>query len=241
MGHYAIGISKGVCESLERDLKVKKNRIFEIPNCIDLSKFEFDTNYLHILRDKYKEEFNIPEENVIIGMCANFRKQKNHRCLINACYDLLNRGVKNFRLILCGTGPEFHKIKLLILEKHLENNIILVGARQDIPELMSFFDIYCLPSLFEGLPLSILEAMASELAIVATNVEGNNDLIAHGTSGLLVESNNPIELSRNLERLIVDLPLRNQLAKAAKNNSERYSLEVMMNEYDKLFSGAVCD
>lgn len=231
----ALGISQGVCDCFENDLKVKKEKIHKILNGVDIDKFQFGREEEKKLRGEYRNKLGINEHNIVIGMCANFRKQKNHPVLIKACDLLIKQGTMDFKVVLCGTGPEQEDVQAVVKEKKLENRILFLGARLDIPELMNCFDIYCLPSFFEGLPFSILEAMAAGLPVVATDVEGNSEVVKHEETGLLVESDNSDELAEALKRLIQDEDFRKKCADSATRNIQDFSFDNMMKCYENLF------
>ena len=110
------------------------------------------------------------EYEFLIGTFANFRLQKNHANLIKAISLLENSGKTKPKLLLCGSGPTESDIRELVHELKIDEYVSFMGIRSDIPELMNIIDIYCLPSHYEGLPFSILEAMASGKPVVATDV-----------------------------------------------------------------------
>jgi len=234
-----LGISQGVCDYFKSELGVPKSKIVKILNGVDIERFQIEENEKIRLIAKYRKEIGINEDDIVVGMCANFRKQKNHPNLINACKILVDEGVINFKVILCGTGPEFENIKKMTCDLGLETQVQFLGPRLDIPELMNMFDIYCLPSFFEGLPFSILEAMAAGKPIVATKVLGNTEVVFHEETGLLVDDDDPKDLAKALQKLINDKALREDLGGKAKNYVQELSFEQMMRNYEALFLGSV--
>ena len=100
---------------------------------------------------------------------------------------------------------------------------------------MNMIDIYCLPSFFEGLPFSLIEAMAAGLPCVATNVEGNREIIRNLQNGILVENNNPEALANALQKLSIDKHLRETLGNQAAKDVKELSFENMIKEYEELF------
>jgi len=145
------------------------------------------------------------------------------------------RGINNIKVVFAGDGPEREAISKLISEFGLMSCVLLLGMRQDIPELMNMIDIYCLPSFFEGLPFSLIEAMAAGLPCVATNVEGNREIVCDFHNGMLVESNNPEELANALQKLSIDKTLRAALGGQAALDVRELSFENMIKKYEEVF------
>ncbi|HSV44001.1 MAG TPA: glycosyltransferase, partial [Candidatus Bathyarchaeia archaeon] len=215
-----VGISQGVCDYFRDELRVPVSKIVKILNGIDVSRFQ---SLGPDARCQMRDALGIAKDDIVIGMFANFRKQKNHGCLIRAFALLKGRtdnGVrsteKSVKLLLAGDGPELENSKNLCQELGLNFldlktsepssvlrspfSILFTGARHDIPDLMNAIDIYCLPSHFEGLPFSLIEAFAAGKQVVATDVPGNRDVVAEIGQGVLVEPNNPGKLAEALLR-----------------------------------------
>jgi len=228
----ALGISQGVCDYFRKELKVDDKKIVKILNGIAVERFQL-SNRIEI-RQRKRKELGLNDDEIAIGLCANFRKQKNHPLLVRAARNLKQRKIK-FKVCLCGIGPEEESIRKLVQDLNLEQEVLFLGARLDIPELLQAFDIYCLPSFFEGLPFSLMEAAAAGLPAVATNVDGNNEVVVHEQTGLLVENNNEEMLSKALERLIKDGELRARMHQESLKVAERFSFQTMIREYEDLF------
>lgn len=134
-----------------------KKEIISIPNAIDIDKFEYNED----LRNKVREQLNI-EEKMVIGHVGRFSYQKNHKLLIkifNEVYKLNDDVV----LLLIGEGELEKEIRSLIDELGLENNVLFLGLRNDVNELMQAMDVFILPSKFEGLGIVLIEAQTSGL------------------------------------------------------------------------------
>jgi len=231
----ALGISQGVCDYIRDELRVPERKIIKILNGVDIAKFKFTKEEANKKRKEYRERLGIGFEEIVIGMFANFRKQKNHELFLRAVRLLKERGINNIKVVFAGDGPEREKIDKLISDLHLGSYILCLGARRDIPELMNMIDIYCLPSFFEGLPFSLMEAMAAGLPCVATNVEGNREIVRNSQNGILVESNNPEGLANALQKLSIDKFLRETLGSRAAQDVKELSFENMMKKYEELF------
>ena len=231
----ALGISQGVCDYFQNELRVSPKKIEKILNGVDVQRFQF-SNREEIRRAKRKE-FNIADDTVVIGLCGNLRKQKNHALLIEAAAKLKQKKLK-FCVLCAGTSveEEVQALHQKVKDMQVQDCVHFIGARMDVPELMQAFDIYCLPSFFEGLPFSLMEAMAAGLPAVATRVEGNREVVQDGKTGFLTTNDNVEELTQALEKLIVDQKMRHQMGEAALVAVEELSFERMMQQYEKLFT-----
>ena len=111
-----------------------------------------------------------------------------------------------------------------------------LGARTDVPEILNALDLYCLPSRFEGMPISILEAMAARCPIVATRVPGTVDLVEDGRTGVLVPAEDTRMLADQLLRVGADAELRRRLVEAARTHvAEHATSDAMLRHYARLY------
>lgn len=227
-----VGISKEVCEYFEKILMVPKNKIEMIRNGVDLTKFHMK----NFDREAYRMKLGFKKDDLIVGTFANFRPQKNHVNLIRAITILNQSRLNKIKFIMCGSGPTEAYIKNISSELNIQDNVIFMGTRFDIPELMNILDAYCLPSDYEGLPLSVLEAMAAERPVIATNVSGNNEVVIHGETGLLIKPNSPEDLSVGIRELMENKDLRQRLGRNGYDRAREFSFEGMIKKYEELFS-----
>ena len=127
------------------------------------------------------------------------------------------------------------EIKLLVHKKGLQENVEFLGLCTDVKALMNTADIFCLPSDYEGMPMTLIEAMATALPIVATNIGGVPDMIRDGVEGLLCESN-PASVADALINLIEDESLRKKMGQAALLKAQNYSSKNMAEKYLELYA-----
>ena len=132
-----------------------------IHNAIDLNKFKFD----HVARKKFRKELNIDEKTVVIGHVGRFVQTKNHIFLVDV-FKKYHTKNPNSKLLLIGTGPLEEKIKAKVKKLNLEDSVLFLGQRNDTNKLYSVMDVFCLPSLYEGLPVAGIEAQAAGLPCV---------------------------------------------------------------------------
>lgn len=144
---------------------IQDNKYVILKNAIDLEKFRFNKQ----IRKEYREKMNL-EDYFVIGHIGRFHFQKNHDFLIKIFYEIQKKNKKS-KLLLIGIGEDFEKIKKQVEEMKIEKNVIFLGSRNDVNCLLNVMDLFLFPSLFEGLPVALLEAQANGLPIV-TSEEG---------------------------------------------------------------------
>ena len=135
--------------------------VYLLNNAIDLDKFKYDEK----LRKEKRKELNIKEDTLVIGHVGRFVEQKNHRFLIDI-FNEVHKQKENSILLLAGQGPLMEEMKEKARNLGLEKNVKFLGQRNDINELYQAFDVFCLPSLYEGLPVVGVEAQATGLLCI---------------------------------------------------------------------------
>lgn len=182
-------------------------------------------------RARKRLELRLPATDILVGTVGRLDEQKGHATLIEACRQLARKAP--VRCAIIGDGPRRKELQKLIRERELEQSVWLLGERDDVVQWLSAFDVFALPSLWEGLPNALLEAMAFGLPVVASNVDGVAEAVEDGKSGLLVPARNPAALAAALLRLASDPPLRARLGEAARKLiAERFTLPRMISEYE---------
>jgi glycosyltransferase involved in cell wall biosynthesis len=231
-----VGVTKEVALSIKNKFGTDPNKTLSILNGVNIDIFDRVKNL-----EKIKQNLGFPASDILIGMVANFKEVKNHMFLLQA-FNQLVKSMKGVKLVLVGKGFEGdadnteHQLKKYILDNNLRESVVLLGYRSDIPHLMRIFDILCLVSLKEGLPISIIEAMAARLPIIGTNVEGIRDIITSNQDGILVELGDQISLKNALLMLLKNQEMRTMFGKAGREKVEKsYSLQQCVYEYEKLF------
>ena len=128
------------------------------------------------------------------------------------------------------------EIRRLTKDLELSDTVVFLGHRSDIAELYQIFDIFCLPSFSEGFPISILEAMACKVPVVATDVSGSNEIIQSNMNGILVPSNDSNRLADALVMLALNRILRQTIARAGFDTvTEKYDYDNWISRYERLF------
>ena len=140
------------------DKTYDEGKVYLLNNAIDLDKFKYDKK----IRDKKRKELGIKEDTIVIGHIGRFVAQKNHTFLIDI-FNQFHKKKKNSILLLAGQGPLQEEIKNKVRELGLNDSVRFLGQRNDANELYQVFDVFLLPSLYEGLPVVGVEAQASGL------------------------------------------------------------------------------
>ena len=209
--------------------KIPSDKLFVVRNGIQLSEIPSK-------KDK------LGEETVkVVGMVGNFRGMKGHDIFIEAARLLIKEG-GNYRFIIVGDGKERKKYEDRVREDGLEGNIQFLGRVRDVYPVLNIMDIFVLPSLWEGFPVSILEAMAMNVPVIVTNVGGVPEIVQHAETGIVIPSNNPVALKEAILRLDEDPVATRKMTEKAKDNVfKNFNSEKMIREtvliYEKIFKG----
>jgi L-malate glycosyltransferase len=175
-------------------------------------------------RDAMRAELGLEDTDVVIGTVANLRANKAYPDLLAAARHVCD-ALPNARFVAVGQGPLEHEIRAEHARLGLGDRFMLLGYRDDATRVMAAFDVFCLASHHEGLPIAMMEAMVLGLPVVATDVGGNREIVEDGREALLVPVARPAELAAALERVAGDPALRHRLAAAAAASGARLGVE----------------
>jgi glycosyltransferase EpsD len=183
-----------------------------------------------------RKALGLNEGDFVIGHVANFRRNKNHAFLVKAFLEAFDKR-PDAKLMFIGQGfpedPENSEpeIRAFVHDHGLEGNVSFLGYRPDVATLLSAMDVSCLVSHKEGLPLSLIEAMASGLPVVATDIDGVRDVVEAGENGLTVSPGDVDGLAQSLVRLSSDPALRRRLGDAGRQTALlKYSFARCLSE-----------
>jgi glycosyltransferase involved in cell wall biosynthesis len=187
-------------------------------------------------RKDVRKELGIGKEETVVVSVARFTLQKQPLKLIRS-FAAVARSLENVRLLMVGDGEQRPEALALVRELGLEQRVILEPFRLDIPDVLAAADIFVLPSLWEGSPIALLEAMSMGKAVIGTAVEGTSEIIRDGVNGLLIR---PEDLEQQLEaaigRLCVDRELRERLGEQAMASvSEKHHVRTVARRNEELY------
>jgi glycosyltransferase involved in cell wall biosynthesis len=194
---------------------MSEDDITTIPPGIDLRKYD-----LNVRANLKEKEFQFAPSDQVVGMIARLDKQKAPKDFVLAAERVLSQ-LKQVKFILVGDGELWPFVTELVKAKNLSSNFVLAGSRTDIPELLASMDIYVLPSLWEGLSISLLEAMAMGKAVVATDIPGTREVVDNGVNGVLVPPSNPEALGNAILSLLRDPQRARAMGRAARKLVEQ--------------------
>lgn len=153
----------------------KRRKYIIINNAIDLEKY---INVIEEDKNNLMKELNIKENELIIGNVGRFDRVKNQEFLIELAKELVKQNKCNFKIILVGQGERFDFIRNKIIDENLEKYFIMTGLRKDIPIFMNIFDVFIMPSLHEGFPLVVVEALAGDnICFLSNNIPIETNII----------------------------------------------------------------
>jgi glycosyltransferase involved in cell wall biosynthesis len=183
------------------------------------------------------EEFGIAEDEVVILAVGNLVERKGHIVLLKALAELEREGLAvPWRVIIAGRGEQRSALEGFAAEAGFADRVHLPGHRDDIPDLHEAAHIVCMPSLWEGLPLAVLEGMHASNCVVASRTSGIPEAIEDGEHGLLVEPGDVGGLASALRRVLENAEFRKSLGQAAGRRARaEFSVAGMTDRYLELY------
>lgn len=207
------------------------NRVVTLPTGVDLNQFG-----PHISGKPFREEFGLDETTPIVGIVAQLRGSKGHDIFIEAARILSDQNPE-MRFFIVGDGLWGDLIKEKVKQEKMTNRIHLTGYREDIPAVMAALDVMVIASIrTDGIPQAGLQAMATGVPLVGTNVGGIPEILRDGETGLLVPAGDASSLADAISHLLSNPPLRKQLStNGMKRVRKDYSLENMLDILERLY------
>lgn len=227
-----IGVAESHGEFLRTFEKFPANKVNVIRNGIDCDRFHPSAECR--TSPNVREELGLAEETPLIGIVAALRSEKNHSMLVHAAARLRDRH-PNLHTLVIGEGPERATIEPLIEELGLTDRVHLLGNRADTPRLLAAMNVFTLCSLNEASPVSILEALACETPVVATDVGSISETVLPGQTGELVPSEDVQSFVAAIDMLLNDADQSSQLGRNGRELVQASgSLQSMVDGYQTL-------
>lgn len=226
--YLACGRDAGIWQFGKKN--VDRNKVFFLNNAIELNKFKYCPN----IRQKIRNQLGV-KERFVIGHIGRFTYEKNHKFIIKVA-EKLKKTNSNFVFILIGDGPEFSNIRSLILQKELNDVIILLGARNNVNELINSFDIFILPSLFEAFPITLIEAQANGLQCIVSNKVTNEAKINSNFHFCAIDDNSVLKWVELINDAIENNS--NDSRKCSKGIN-KFSINNMVDKLEKFYEKVV--
>lgn len=203
-----------------------------VNNGIDLNRFNPQSSHKDI-----REELQIGKDKTLVLFIARFTSHKQPLSLIKAFKEAVKQ-LPSLHLLMVGEGDQREEALKIVAEEKLEEKTTLLPFRQDVPDVLAAADIFVLPSLWEGLPIGLLEAMAMGKAVIATNVDGTCEIIRDGDNGRLIETSELIPaLTKALVELGGDGALRESFQKrAVQTVTSQYNAANMTRQIESYYT-----
>lgn len=215
------------------DIGIAPKKINVIYNGVDVNLFEPHQPGSTVNK---RSAFRIGESDIVIGSVARFDPVKGIKNLVKV-FSLLSPDIrKHCKLMLVGDGSEKKDIQVLLSRLGMQDQVILTGMRRDIPDCLRMMDIYIQPSLFENISNSVLEAMATGLPVISTDVGGIREILDHNKNGLIIELGNDNGMVQALDFLIKNAEQRKMMGRFAREKvADSFSIEKMVSDYEVLY------
>jgi glycosyltransferase involved in cell wall biosynthesis len=219
-----------------RETGFPRGRMRVIPNGIDVRRID-------AAACDAREELGVGADDFIIGTVARLNATKDTMTLARAFARLYlsqdsskPRTLPKLRLLIVGDGDQRAAIESFVAERSLSGAVTFMGVRHDVPRLLGAMNLFALSSLSEGAPITVLEAMAARLPVVATRVGALPEMTEEGLTGFLVEPKDERAMAERFARFLSDRDLARRFGHAARRKVEReYSLDAMLRRYTELY------
>lgn len=226
-----IAVSDEVRTSILENIGPVDNKITTIANGVDVPRYQQPVDKRAIRR-----QLGLAGDARLLIMVGTFKEQKGHCYLVQSASSLLPN-FPELHILLVGDGELRDRLELQVEALGLSERIHFLGNRSDVPELLAASDCFVLPSLWEGLPMALIEAMACGLPIVATEVSGSKQVMVSGETGLLVPPGDALQLTEALTRLLSDPAQAREMGTAARRRVEtEFSARKQADEHVALFN-----
>ena len=218
-----------VSDEIADEMKTKgisASKILVIDNGIDLQKFTNQTR-----NNELRKSFGFNGNHKIIGTVASLTEEKGHIYLIEAALQVIYK-YPECRFLIVGDGGQRKFLEGKTADLGLTDKVIFTGSRKDVPEILSMLDAFLLPSLKEGLPMALLEAMAAKVPVIASSVGAIPDVIKDGMNGMLIPPKNSDAIAKVIAIMLSNGDSTKEMAqKAFEKVRDHYSSKQMADKY----------
>ena len=232
-------ITSNLCKKIIVNSRALKNFLLE-KNVADSEKIEVIYNGIEVSENSDKrnifKELGLKENEKIIGTVGRLHKQKGIEYFLESAKIILPSVGFPLKFIIVGDGPERKKLESKARRLGIKNEVLFTGIREDAINLISIMDIFVLPSLWEGTPNVVLEAMLWGKPVISTEVGGVPELIENQVDGILVKPGNPVALADAVLQALKNERESIQMGIRAKEKVKKYfSIEKMVEQTEKLY------
>jgi len=227
-----VSIADYITQYLVEKAKICRNKITLIRNGTDTYQYPAEINVL-----QKRLSLGMWEQDFVIGIVARLVAKKGHNVLFEA-FKLAKSKIPNAKLLVVGDGDLMNELDIQCRKLDIRADVFFLGQRKDIPELLRVMNVCVLSShkKAEGLPVSLLEAMASRVPVIATDSGGTKEIVLHGRTGILIEPNDSFALAEALIQVYMNKEsVANMVSEGAKRVNDIFNLENMVAKYSQLY------
>ncbi len=220
-------VSDGVKQALVAVERLPEERIEVLHNGLDVTGFALPDG----ARERLLAEWGVPVDAPVVGTVARLNSIKNQAMLIRA-FARARRSVADAHLLMVGDGDERANLQQLAHSHQVGEAVHFTGEQTDVPHWLACMNVFALSSLSEGMPMTLLEAMAAGLPILTTDVGGINEMLHRDTEALMTDRDDEAGFAKALTRLLTDVDVRQRLGRSGRARLERdFSLDVIGERY----------
>jgi len=225
-----IAVSEEVEQAIHQTIRVDQRRITTISNGVDVRRYQRKVD-----RTTIRASLRLKEEDQVMILVGTLKEQKGHSYLIQAAAPLVAQN-NHLHILFPGDGPLRASLQQQVQQLGLEKHIHFLGSRKDIPDLLAASDYFVLPSLWEGLAMALIEAMATGLPVLATCVSGSQQVVVPGETGLLVSPGDVDELRRAMIEMTTKPERAKKMGQAGRVRAEAlFGADKQADEHLTLF------
>jgi glycosyltransferase involved in cell wall biosynthesis len=232
-----IVVSRAVGEELVRWERILRSKVSLIYNGVSLQQIAEQVSP----QDKsiIAGEFGISESHQMVGSVGRLAPPKGYDVFIQTAAKIVSQ-ISNVTFLLVGEGDERHRLETLVKEMGLDKRFIFTGFQRDVLKFINSFDVFVLPSLYEGFPLTLLEAMGLSKPVVACNVGGVSEIVENGRTGILVSPRDPKALAEAILTMLRDRNRAGEMGRAGRRIvEERFQYQKMINETAEVYEAVL--
>jgi glycosyltransferase involved in cell wall biosynthesis len=225
-----IAVSDEVEKAMIETIGPIQDKIVVVDNGVDVRRYGRPVDRVAI-----RHQLGLETNTRLIATVATLKEQKGHRYLIEAMAAIVPRH-PDLHVLFIGDGEQREELQVQVERLNLGHHIHFLGSRSDVPQMLAASDLFVLPSLWEGLPMALLEAMATGLPIVATEVSGTVQVMVPNETGILVPPGDSMQLAQAIERLLSDPERAQAMGAAARRRVEaEFSAQRQVDEHLALY------
>ena len=232
MAHWTDAIITMNQEDYEaaKKFKLKKNGKVFFCHGVGINLEQYNNIMVDI--NEKRKELNLNKDDIVLISMGDLVLRKNYSLALDIIANCNNKKIK---YLICGEGPELNNLKKQAKKLEIEDQIFFLGYRTDIKELLKISDIFLFTTRQEGLPRSLMEAMAMGLPCIVSKIRGNVDLIEDGIGGYLCESNNLTEFTNSLRKLIENPNIMKMMKENNQEKIKNYDVEIVKEELKNIY------